>query len=111
MTVILRQTHLFLIPRLMRDWKIPSALQAQYQNPSLSRKVSITRRTIRSSSATSYEKKPSNDTNLLTYNENLSSNEGETGVKVVDDIVAAALAYAEMTHGSRGGAHCPIRLH
>lgn len=62
-----------------------------------------------SSSTNSYEKKLSDDTNLLTRvrslssDENLSSNEGQTGIKVVDDIVAAALAYAEMTHGVAAG--------
>ena len=62
-----------------------------------------------SSSTNSYEKKDSDDTNLLTRvhslssDEILSSNEGQTGIKVVDDIVAAALAYAEMTHGVAAG--------
>lgn len=62
-----------------------------------------------SSSTNSYEKKDSDDTNLLTRihslscDEILSSNEGQTGIKVVDDIVAAALAYAETTHGVAAG--------
>lgn len=62
-----------------------------------------------SSSVTSYEKKDSDDTNLRTRSNSLSSNEvlsskdGQTGIKVVDDIVAAALAYAEMTHGAASG--------
>jgi hypothetical protein len=62
-----------------------------------------------SSSITSYEKKDSDDTNLRTRSHSLSSDEvlsskdGQTGIKVVDDIVAAALAYAEMTHGVASG--------
>lgn len=52
----------------------------------------------------SYDKKYSDETEYHTSDENPSSDPsshdgGESGAKVVDNIVAAALAYAEKTHG------------
>lgn len=65
----------------------------------------------RSSSSTgSFQKRMSDETDMLqlSSDEHPSSQEGDGSVKDVDNIVAAALAYAEKAHGE-GGNPCLIR--